>query len=68
MAVPVRVKDRKTQEYREGRKAYEDRAEEDDCPYPKGDGKRLCWCLGYFDARINHRLKEVLHKEGQRFP
>jgi ribosome modulation factor len=64
----VKAQDRKTPEYKEGQKAFADRAKDEDCPYIKGDVKRMYWFLGYGDARVNNNVGGALKQSGLTFP
>jgi len=38
------------------------------CPYPIGHKLRCDWWIGWYEARINYRLKHVFVKYGLSFP
>lgn len=54
-------------EYEQGQRAYIEALHEE-CPYPKGDQRRMYWWNGFHDARTQDRLAWVWQKNGTTFP
>ena len=57
-------------QYDEGRKAFDDGQDIDDCPYPPKNFSmyRIAWLTGWLDGRRWQRLGHLYEKHGWNFP
>jgi hypothetical protein len=61
---------KRTAQYKEGKEAFEQGKDLDDCPYESNhkDDHRLEWMRGFLDYRTLRRLGHVFKKWGKRWP